>query len=210
MDDPSARRSYIEDPSLARFVKGAGTSRRQFLGLAAMAVAGIGVGVSGCGTAQTKQHPGGGGQGRAGAAGETLFVAGFQWGPPTSFNPLGSHPGLPDGGPPAPADLRDPAALQPARRLAAPRAGQGAAGAGRAHHRRPAAGRHEVVRRQRADRRRRGLHLRPGQDQHRLYFSTVWQLRRLRRGDRPAHGDSSSSRPSRTTPAWSGTTSPTR
>ena len=29
-------------------------------------------------------------KGRAGAAGETLFVAGFQWGPPTSFNPFGA------------------------------------------------------------------------------------------------------------------------
>lgn len=35
--------------------------------------------------------------GRSGEAGETLFVAGFQWGPPNHFNPLGQSPAWPSG-----------------------------------------------------------------------------------------------------------------
>ncbi len=64
------------------------TSRRRFISLAGLAVGGaaIGLGASACGTAQTGNQSGGESKGRAGSAGETLFVAGFQWGPPTSFN----------------------------------------------------------------------------------------------------------------------------
>ena len=74
------------------------TSRRRFLGLAGLAVGGamIGVGATGCGTAQTGRDAGTGSQqGRAGAAGDTLFVAGFQWGPPTNFNPMAPSPAWP-------------------------------------------------------------------------------------------------------------------
>ena len=50
-------------------------------------------------------------------AGETLFVAGFQWGPPKSFNPLAADPDWPtDRG--QPTHVRDLDALQSARRLA--------------------------------------------------------------------------------------------
>ena len=64
-----------------------------------MAVGGalIGVGTSGCGTAQTGRTQEAGGQaGRTGAAGDTLFIAGFQWGPPTTFNPLAPVPAFPN------------------------------------------------------------------------------------------------------------------
>ncbi len=66
-------------------------SRRNFLTLTGLALGGaaLGLGASACGTAQTGSSAGQeGSKGRAGAAGETLFVAGFQWGPPTSFNPM--------------------------------------------------------------------------------------------------------------------------
>ncbi|HEU5483911.1 MAG TPA: ABC transporter substrate-binding protein, partial [Microlunatus sp.] len=70
--------------------------RRTVLGLAALAVGGVGLGLTGCGTAQTGGGAGTGeAQGRAGAAGDTLFVSGFQWGPPTSFNPLGPSTAFP-------------------------------------------------------------------------------------------------------------------
>jgi peptide/nickel transport system substrate-binding protein len=71
-------------------------SRRSFLTLGGLAVTGavLGVGASGCGTAQTGKSDSGS-KGRAGAAGETLFVAGFQWGPPKSFNPLAASPDWP-------------------------------------------------------------------------------------------------------------------
>src|SRR6185295_16618760 len=71
-------------------------SRRSFLTLGGLAVTGavLGVGASGCGTAQTGKSDSGS-KGRAGAAGETLFVAGFQWGPPKSFNPMGANPDWP-------------------------------------------------------------------------------------------------------------------
>ena len=75
-----------------------GTSRRRFLSLTGLAMGGalIGVGATGCGTAQTGSSTGNGGsKGRPGAAGETLFVAGFQWGPPTNFNPVGATPQWP-------------------------------------------------------------------------------------------------------------------
>ena len=63
-------------------------SRRHFLTITGLALGGaaLGLGVSACGTAQTGSSTGQ--KGRAGAAGETLFVAGFQWGPPKSFNPF--------------------------------------------------------------------------------------------------------------------------
>ncbi|MVA76461.1 ABC transporter substrate-binding protein [Auraticoccus sp. F435] len=72
------------------------SSRRRFLsvaGLTASALA-VGVGGSACGTAQT----GGGPTGRTGPSGDTFFVAGFQWGAPTSFNPLSASPAWPTGG----------------------------------------------------------------------------------------------------------------
>src|SRR5262245_61527746 len=71
-------------------------SRRSFLTLGGLAVGGVvlGSGVAGCGTAKTGNNASAG-KGRAGAAGETLFVAGFQWGPPKSFNPLAASPDWP-------------------------------------------------------------------------------------------------------------------
>jgi peptide/nickel transport system substrate-binding protein len=83
-------------------VAGWSPNRRRFLSVAGLAVGGavVGTTAAGCGTAQTGNTSGGGGesQGRAGAAGETLFVAGFQWGAPTSFNPYGATPAFPTGG----------------------------------------------------------------------------------------------------------------
>jgi peptide/nickel transport system substrate-binding protein len=72
-------------------------SRRHFLALTGLAASGavFGVGAAGCGTAQTGNKGSSSGKGRAGAAGETLFVAGFQWGPPKSFNPLAAAPDWP-------------------------------------------------------------------------------------------------------------------
>jgi peptide/nickel transport system substrate-binding protein len=73
-------------------------NRRRFLSLTGLALGGaaIGLGTSACGTAQTGSSAGqAGAKGRAGAAGETLFVAGFQWGPPKSFNPLAAQPDWP-------------------------------------------------------------------------------------------------------------------
>ena len=63
-------------------------SRRHFLTLTGLALGGaaLGLGVSACGTAQTGSSAGEA-KGRAGAAGETLFVAGFQWGPPQELQP---------------------------------------------------------------------------------------------------------------------------
>ncbi|MBA8793490.1 peptide/nickel transport system substrate-binding protein [Friedmanniella endophytica] len=80
------------------------TSRRRFLALAGLGVsaAAVGVGAAGCGTAQTGNSSGSGGsggsKGRSGTAGDTFFVSGFQWGPPTNFNPLGPSPAWPTGG----------------------------------------------------------------------------------------------------------------
>ncbi|MGW0230214.1 ABC transporter substrate-binding protein [Actinopolymorpha singaporensis] len=83
---------------------GAGrSSRRQFLFNAAMAAAAVGVGggaLAGCGQGGSGAAGGGGGGkggGRSGKQGETLFIAGFQWGPPTHFNPLGQSTGWPCG-----------------------------------------------------------------------------------------------------------------
>jgi peptide/nickel transport system substrate-binding protein len=75
-------------------------TRRRFLGLTGLALSGAAIGVSaaGCGTAQTGRDPAGGGQGRSGPAGETLFIAGFQWNSPKSFNPLAAAPDWPTAG----------------------------------------------------------------------------------------------------------------
>ena len=77
------------------------TSRRRFLSITGLALGGaiIGVGASACGTAQTGSNTGGAAA-RAvpGASGDTLFVAGFQWGPPANFNPLNPQPRWPAAG----------------------------------------------------------------------------------------------------------------
>jgi peptide/nickel transport system substrate-binding protein len=70
------------------------TTRRGFLSLTGLALGGALFGAAGCGTAQTGRQQGTG-QGRAGAAGETLFQAGFQWQSPKSFNPLAASPDWP-------------------------------------------------------------------------------------------------------------------
>ena len=72
-------------------------SRRRFLTLTGLTLSGaaLGLGTSACGTAQTGTSTGEGGKGRAGASGETLFVAGFQWDPPKSFNPMAASPDWP-------------------------------------------------------------------------------------------------------------------
>lgn len=73
-------------------------TRRRFLSLTGLALSGAAVGVSaaGCGTAQTgNQQDPGSSKGRAGAAGETMFQAGFQWQSPKSFNPLAASPDWP-------------------------------------------------------------------------------------------------------------------
>ena len=78
-----------------------GTSRRRFLSLSGLAVGGalVGVGATGCGTAQTGNSTGeGGATGRPGASGDTFFIAGFQWGPPSSFNPVSATPAWPTAG----------------------------------------------------------------------------------------------------------------
>ena len=71
-------------------------SRRRFLSLSGLALGGValGLGVSACGTAQTGSSAGQA-KGRAGAAGETMFVAGFQWNPPKTFNPFAASPDWP-------------------------------------------------------------------------------------------------------------------
>ncbi len=76
------------------------SSRRRFLAMAGLTAGGaaVGIGAAGCGTAQTGNRPGGEqSRGRPGASGETFFVAGFQWGPPNNFNPLGPSPAWPCG-----------------------------------------------------------------------------------------------------------------
>ncbi|MBM7799588.1 peptide/nickel transport system substrate-binding protein [Microlunatus panaciterrae] len=76
------------------------TSRRRFLSISGLALGGaaVGLGAAGCGTAKTGNDVNGAAKGRPGAAGETLFVSGFQWGPPTNFNPVGPSPAWPTGG----------------------------------------------------------------------------------------------------------------
>ena len=73
-------------------------NRRRFLSLTGLALGGaaLGLGTSACGTAQTGSSAGQeGSKGRAGAAGETLFVAGFQWGPVSNLNPMAASPRFP-------------------------------------------------------------------------------------------------------------------
>ncbi|HEY8456977.1 MAG TPA: ABC transporter substrate-binding protein [Actinopolymorphaceae bacterium] len=73
----------------------AGMPRRQFLRGVALASAALGVGggaLAACGQGGT-----GAGEGRQGEEGETLYIAGFQWGPPTHFNPLGQATAWPCG-----------------------------------------------------------------------------------------------------------------
>ena len=76
-------------------------SRRRFITLTGLALGGVilGVGTSACGTAQTGAgSKAGTSKGRPGASGETMFQAGFQWKPPTSFNPLAAAPDWPTAG----------------------------------------------------------------------------------------------------------------
>jgi peptide/nickel transport system substrate-binding protein len=82
------------------------TNRRKFLSLTGLAVGAVMVGgvAAGCGTAQTGNGGGGGGgggkpgsQARQGTAGDTFFIAGFQWDPPKAFNPLNPSPTWPAG-----------------------------------------------------------------------------------------------------------------
>lgn len=86
------------------------TSRRGFLTIAGLAVGGA-TALSACG----KKAGGGGGSsanadmkgvgnngkvgsGRSGATGDTLLIAGFQWGPPANFSPLSPTPAWPAAG----------------------------------------------------------------------------------------------------------------
>ncbi len=74
-------------------------SRRQFLINAALASAAVGVGgsaLTACGQGGSGSG-GAGSKGRSGKEGETLFIAGFQWGPPNHFNPLGQNTAWPCG-----------------------------------------------------------------------------------------------------------------
>ena len=65
------------------------TTRRRFLSLTALTLGGavFGVSAAGCGTAQTGGSQEGS-KGRPGAAGETMFQAGFERQAPKSLNPL--------------------------------------------------------------------------------------------------------------------------
>lgn len=66
-------------------------SRRRFLAASA-SVGAAGALLAGCGTSVK-----GGTTARSGDAGDTLFIAGFQWGTPTNFNPLSSTAAWPAG-----------------------------------------------------------------------------------------------------------------
>lgn len=80
------------------------TNRRRFMALAGASAGGVllGTTISGCGSAAGNNNPGAKGsgatKGRSGESGETFFVAGFQWGPPTSFNPYSPSPAWPSTG----------------------------------------------------------------------------------------------------------------
>ena len=80
------------------------TNRRRFLALAGAGATGVilGTTTTGCGSAAGDKSPAkkgsGASKGRAGESGETFFVAGFQWGPPTSFNPYSASPAWPSTG----------------------------------------------------------------------------------------------------------------
>ncbi|REF37620.1 ABC transporter substrate-binding protein [Thermasporomyces composti] len=69
-------------------------TRRQVLILAGTAGLWGGI-LAGCGQGGGGGGAGGGRQGRSGREGETLFIAGFQWGPPRHFNPLGQSTAWP-------------------------------------------------------------------------------------------------------------------
>lgn len=71
-------------------------SRRNFLSMAALlAGAAATGGMTGCSTAV--KSTGAAAKGRSGAAGDQLFIAGFQWGPVANFNPLSPSAGWPAG-----------------------------------------------------------------------------------------------------------------
>lgn len=71
-------------------------SRRNFLSMAALlAGAAATGGMTGCSTAV--KSTGAAVKGRTGAAGDQLFIAGFQWGPVANFNPLSPSAGWPAG-----------------------------------------------------------------------------------------------------------------
>ncbi|GAB3425032.1 ABC transporter substrate-binding protein [Flindersiella endophytica] len=77
-------------------------TRRQFLINSSLlgVAAGLGsAGLAACGGGTgTTPKSGSKGAGRQGKSGETLFIAGFQWGPVTTFNPFAQSPGWPSGG----------------------------------------------------------------------------------------------------------------
>ena len=78
-------------------------NRRRFLSVSGLAVGGAAIGITaaGCGTAQTGNQQGSEARPRAAPAppARRCSSRGFQWGPPTSFNPFGARsPGrVPDG-----------------------------------------------------------------------------------------------------------------
>jgi peptide/nickel transport system substrate-binding protein len=72
-------------------------SRRQFLLNAALASAAAGIGGSALTACGQGGAGGGDSTGRAGEEGEILFIAGFQWGPQSHFNPLGQATAWPCG-----------------------------------------------------------------------------------------------------------------
>ena len=78
------------------------TNRRKFLAIAGAGATGVVLSTSLAGCGSAAGNPGsqssGGPQGRAGESGETFFVAGFQWGPPSSFNPYSASPAWPTAG----------------------------------------------------------------------------------------------------------------
>ncbi|MGH3486846.1 MAG: ABC transporter substrate-binding protein [Actinopolymorphaceae bacterium] len=72
-------------------------SRRQFLLNAALASAAAGIGGSALTACGQGGAGGGNSTGRSGEEGEILFIAGFQWGPQSHFNPLGQATAWPCG-----------------------------------------------------------------------------------------------------------------
>ncbi len=96
---------------MSTFDSGIGrTSRRGFLALAGLAVGGSAI-LSACGNNNKSSAPGSAsgekkgvgnngkvGAGRKGATADTMFIAGFQWGPPTNFNTLSASPAWPAAG----------------------------------------------------------------------------------------------------------------
>src|ERR1700712_5248055 len=71
-------------------------SRRNFLSMAALLAGAAATGaMTGCST--DVKSTGAAVKGRSGAAGDQLFIAGFQWGPVANFNPLSPSAGWPAG-----------------------------------------------------------------------------------------------------------------